>query len=112
MGSEKAACRAPGESTGPPPDPNDAWSLFDPRHKAEVERFETLTYFALSPSTLKVAYVGGKRPRQVDEIRVYGPEGGLVWFSVPKGRPGLVLRVAMRRLFRKLTETPDRLQKG
>ena len=100
------------EPAGSPPDPGDAWSLFDPRYRAEVERFETLAYFALSPGISKVAYVGDKKPRQVDEIRVDGPEESLVWFSVPQGRPKLALRMAMRHLFRKLTETPGRLQKG
>lgn len=95
---------------GPPPDPNDAWTLHEPGYRGEIARFAILAYFALSPSTKKVVYATGKRPRQVFEIRCYGPEGSLVWFSVPE-RPSVSLRMDMRRLYRRLLST-GKLQKG
>jgi hypothetical protein len=61
------------ESAGSPADPDDAWSLFEPRYRAKLERFKILAYFILSSSTSKVAYVRGKKARQVDAIGVYGP---------------------------------------
>lgn len=70
------------------PPPEDLWFLEDAGHKRRVGKIIPFAHYALSPSTREVLLFGGSgAPRDLAEMRAYGPDEKMCWYEVPEWDP-------------------------